>query len=151
MRHRRLSWMLASAVLMCAAGCERPLAGGEISHEIAKQFELSGRRSVDLAKAAPGPWEKVCIIGPYMDNTGVSATLGFEWDSRSKTSILTNDSISLLLFVRGNQVVEYVEHPRKHGDFSNLNTRCFAREKALFMQDQAPAAGWPGLIPKHDA
>lgn len=143
--------MLASAALMFAAGCEKPLAGGEISHEIAKQFELSGRRSVDLAKAVPGPWEKVCVIGPYMDSTGVSATLRFEWDSRSKTSIFYNESISLLLFVRGNQVVEYVEHPRRHGDFSYLNTQCFAREKALFIQDQPPGTGWPRLFPKHDA
>src|SRR5215217_8088707 len=111
---------LAVGVVLVLASCESPLAGAETSKTIAKQFEQSGRTSVDLAEAVPGQWDRVCVIGPYNDNAAVRTTLGFDWDAQSQTSIYVNDGISLLLFVSGGRVVQYVEHPRNSGDFSNL-------------------------------
>lgn len=77
-------------------------------------------------------------------------TLGFDWNVESQTSIRSNDGITLLLFVRDNDVVEYVEHPRNQGDFSNLTMQCFLREKATFVQQQRPTEGWAGLFPESE-
>jgi hypothetical protein len=139
--------------LIGLAACDLPalFPSTETSKNIARHFESNGRRIINLPGVVTRPWEKVCILGPYMTNGEAKTTLGFEWDAESKTSIRTNEGISLLLFVRGDQVVEYVEHPRRLGDFTNLTMRCFPREKAVFVQHQTPRKGWSGLFPENEA
>ncbi|MES2322295.1 MAG: hypothetical protein V4633_08545 [Pseudomonadota bacterium] len=134
---------LALMSLLMACGCTPRQA---ISEAIAQQFTRSGGSHVDLATAAPGPWEKVCILGPYSDNAVVQKTLGFAWNAEEKSTILLNDGISLLVFVQGNTVVAYVEHPRGSGDFSNLTATCHARSLASFAHVATPVRGWPGLF-----
>ena len=119
---------------------------GQISTEIQRQFEARGS-VVDLATAYPSQWERVCILGPYSRNSSARTALGFEWDAEANSSIESNDRVSLLIFVSNGEVVEYVEHPRSHGDFSNLTTQCFAKTLSVFAQDQRPEKGWPGLFP----
>ena len=93
----------------------------------------------------------MCILGPYSNNKAAKDALGFEWNAELKTSISSYDGISLLVFVKGNKILDYVEHPRKNGDFSNLSGKCFSHEKANFFQNPAPEDGWPGLFSKHEA
>ncbi|MES2355159.1 MAG: hypothetical protein V4568_12315 [Pseudomonadota bacterium] len=140
--------IIASCIWVAAVGCT---AHDSTSAAIAKQFAESKDSSVSLTVAVPGAWEKVCVLGPYSNNDTAKQTLGFEWNAEAKTSIQTNEGISLLLFVQDKQVVSYVEHPRNHGDFSNLTTQCFSREKAQFIHDPKPTKGWPGLFPKNVA
>jgi hypothetical protein len=139
--------------LVPLAACDLPalFPSSETSKKIAAHFESKGQKSVTLSEAVPGSWEKICILGPYMGNKEAKATLGFEWDVESKTQIRTNEGISLLLFVRGGEVVEYVEHPRRLGDFTNLTMRCFPKEKAVFVQREQPTKGWAGLFPESEA
>lgn len=140
--------IVASCILIAVAGCT---VNDSTSATIAKQFAESKGSSVSLAAAVPSAWEKVCVLGPYSNNNIAKKTLGFEWNAEEKTSIHTNESISLLLLVQGRQVVSYVEHPRNHGDFSNLTTQCFPREKAQFFHDPIPTKSWPGLFPNNVA
>ncbi len=135
-------WLVAFLPLVACG-----LTSSETSTAIARQCEASGRTKVNLAEAVPRPWERVCILGPYTGNKEVRTILGFDWNVESRTSIHSNDGIALLLFVRGKDVVEYVEYPRNQGDFSNLTMQCFAREKATFVQQQRPTKGWAGLFP----
>ena len=141
LRHLPLLLVLASL-----AACGRP--GAETSREIARQFQSSGGGSVNLAQAVPGPWEEVCVLGPRSDNITANNTLGFDWDAESKTSISTSERISLLVFVKDGEVLDYVEHPRADGDFSRVSGKCFAREESSFVHEAIPAAGWPGLVSK---
>ena len=136
------------SLLMLAAlsACDRP--GANISREIARQFQLSGGLSVNLALAVARPWEEVCVLAPYSDNITASNTLGFDWNAESKTSIQFNDGIALLVFVKDGDVLEYVEHPRADGDFSRLGGKCFAREESMFVHEAIPEKGWPGLVSK---
>jgi hypothetical protein len=120
-----------------------------VSSAIARQFAESKGTSVNLTTAVTVKWEKVCILGPYSNNNSAKRTLGFEWNAESKTSIRTNEGISLLLFVSENKVINYVEHKRCSGDFSNLTTQCFPKEGAQFVHDPKPAKGWPGLFAKN--
>ena len=138
--------LLPLLALASLAACGRP--GADVSREIARHFQLSGGGSLNLAQAVPRPWEEVCVLGPYSDNISASNTLGFDWNAESKTSILTNEGIALLVFVKDGDVVEYVEHPRADGDFSRVSGKCFAREEATFVHETIPAKGWPGLVHK---
>jgi hypothetical protein len=135
--------LLASLLL---SACERP--GADISREIARQFHLSGGGSVNLAHAVPGPWEEVCVLGPQSDNIAAGNTLGFDWNAEGRTSIQTNRGISLLVFVKDGEVLDYAEHPRADGDFSRMSGKCFAREEAAFVHEAIPAKGWSGLVSK---
>ena len=149
MPHKDMRYLLLLVILALAVSCNRTTS--ETSKQIARHFESSGSKSVNLAEVVPGLWEKVCILGPYSDNLATKETLGFEWNAELRTSIQTNEGISLLLFVRGNEVLEYVEHSRRHGDFTNLTRKCFPRDKAIFVHDPAPKKGWPGLFRKIEA
>ena len=139
--------LLPLLVLASLAACGRP--GADVSREIARQFQLSDGGSLNLAQAVPGAWEEVCVLGPYSDNIAASNTLGFDWNAESKTSIQSNDSIALLVFVKDGDVLEYVEHPLADGDFSRLSGKCFAREESAFVHEAIPAKGWPGLVSKN--
>ena len=119
-----------------------------ISEELTSQFQSSGRTFVNLEKVLPTGWDKVCILGPYSTPKNVYDTLGFDWPLDMLSSIATNDSISLLLFVKNQEVVEFVEHQRRDGDFANLSRQCVARKDATFYHLTNPPKGWPGLFPK---
>jgi hypothetical protein len=135
---------VVSCVCLVALGCTSHDA---LSLSIGKQFDESKGTSVNLGTAVPGGWERVCVLGPYSTNETARKALGFDWGAETKTSIATNEGISLLLFVQENKVTSYVEHPRNRGDFSNLTAQCFPREKAQFVHSQKPVRGWPGLFP----
>jgi hypothetical protein len=139
---------LASCIWLTTSGCT---AHDSTSSVIAKQFTESKGAFVNLSTAVSGTWEKVCVLGPYSNDDIAKKTLGFEWSAETKTSIQTNEGISVLLFVQDSKVVSFAEHPRNHGDFSNLTTQCFPMEKAQFIHDHKPTKGWPGLFPKNVA
>jgi hypothetical protein len=135
------------ALIAClTAACS---SDSSTSAAIARQFSSSRNTSIDLAVAVPGAWEKVCVLGPYANNETARRTLGFEWDAEAKSSIRTNDGISLLLFVQGQTVVAYAEYPRHAGNFSNLSAQCFSQREAQFIHVQKPDKGWPGLFPRN--
>lgn len=147
-RHRAsLKRLMVFCILgLYQAGCEPPHSN--VSEELTRQFQASGRSFVNLADVLPSPWEKVCIMGPYSDRKSVDTTLGFEWPDLPKTVIETNNDIALLLFLKGGKVVEWVEHPRRDGDFTNLSRQCFQRDQAMFEHLSNPPKGYPGLFPK---
>lgn len=149
MPNRKMCRLLYLHFVLALVACDFPTS--EISKNIKRGFESSGGSSINLADAVAGPWEKVCILGPYMNNETAKTTLGFEWDVEAKTSIASNEGVSLLLFLRDGKVIDYAEHPRNQGDFSNLTMKCFLRENAVFTQDPSPMKGWPGLFNKNEA
>jgi len=149
MTNRKMCRLLNLLLVLPLVACNSPMS--EISKNIARDFESSSGKSVNLAEAVAGSWETVCILGPYMNNDTAKTTLGFEWDVESKTSITSNEGISLLLFVQDGKVIDYAEHPRNQGDFSNLTMKCFPKENAVFIQDPSPKKGWSGLFNKNEA
>ena len=133
-------------MLFLEMGCDAQTSN--VSEKLTQQFQASGRSFVSLAAVFPSPWDKVCILGPYSDGKAVNTTVGFDWSDWSQSSIETNDGVALLLFLKGNTVLEWVEHPRRDGDFTNLSRQCFSREKAIFEHLTNPRKGYPGLFPK---
>jgi len=133
-------------ILAALTGCR-----DSASSSIADQFSASGRKGVDLAAAVPGNWDRVCILGPYSSDAVAAQTLGFTWPAETLTDIEQDDGISLLVFVQGKSVIDYVEHSRGSGDFSNLTGRCFPRTSTKFVQVAEPVKGWSGLFPADEA
>lgn len=143
-------YSLAAGLLAGAAACTPDAPS--LAASIEGNFGQSGRRSVDLARAVPQPWHRVCIFGPYSDNDTVQSTLGFKWDSAKVSDIRQNEGITLLVFVGADdQVAAFANHPRRTGDFSNLSGQCHARRDARFKQVDRPLQGWAGLFHRDDA
>ncbi len=142
----KLTMWLTIGLLLIVSACDAPPSN--MTEEITRQFQSSGRTFVNLAKVVPSAWDKVCILGPYSTSKHAYDTLGFTWPVEVTSSIATSDSVALLLFVENQEVVEFVEHPRRDGDFANLSGQCFSREKATFHHLTNPPKGWPGLFPK---
>ena len=134
-----IAWCLA------LAGCN----SDRVSEAIGEQVR-SGRM-VDLRTVEAGDWDRVCVLGPYSNDQAATEALGFSWPVESRSSVEENDSISLLLFARGQHVVHSVEHPRDRGDFSELSGRCFRPEQAQFFLRAGRADDWPELAPRNGA
>ena len=141
-----MNYVFSVIILFVLASCDSPALG--ISEKITRQFQSSGRTFVNLAKVLPSVWDKVCILGPYSTSKHAYDTLGFAWPVETQSTISATDSIALLLFVNNKEIVEFVEHPRRNGDFANLSRQCFVREQATFHHQTNPKKGWPGLFPK---
>ena len=142
---------LATVITLFAAIVNTACTSGDISASIAKQYKESKGTSVNLAIAAPGEWDRVCIVGPYANNDRAKKILGFYWDVESESSITLNEGISLLLFVRNQDVIFHVEHSREEGDFTTVSSKCFTQSEAVFFYDVNPKTGRGGLYSKHAA
>lgn len=130
--------VLASAILAGVLW----LMPSALARDIENDFTRSGQRSVDLARAVPQPWSRVCVLGPYTDKAAASKTLGFAWDPSTVSPIDRQDGIMLLVFVtEDNQVAAFSNQWRRVTDFAPVNHQCFPRAKARFVQ----AAGTRGL------
>lgn len=120
----------------------------KVATSIFDDFEESERRTVDLDRALPQPWKRVCMLGPYSDNDKTHATLGFKWNSQEFSEVSDHEGVTLLVFVSADdKVAFFTDYPRDKGDFSNLTTQCFERANARFEQVANPPKGWPGLFP----
>ena len=56
--------------------------------------------------------------------------LGFRFDVEKRTRIKTNDGVTLLVFIKDNQVERYFETPRGNIDFTSVTPTCIDRENA---------------------
>lgn len=87
---------------------------------------------VDLRQTGKGEWTKICVFAPYSDDQDAKRILGFEWDLEQQTTIDTDDSVSLLVYVRGQYVVGNAQLKRTQYDFAHLHGQCFKRADTLF-------------------
>jgi hypothetical protein len=105
-----------------------------ISQQLTAEFDASTSAPIDLAKLGPPTWEKVCVLGSYTPNKEAEKVLGFKWDVEQKSSIAKNDNINLLVFIKGQEVLAYTEHPRNKGDFLKLRSRCLPRNQSTLLR-----------------
>lgn len=123
-------------IALLTIGCkntEQAKENKQISVLIDQQFNQKNLSYIDLAKVSDKSWDRVCIIGPYALNKAAEEVLGFKWDIEKNTEITSNDRISLLIFVKNNQVVEFVQHPRNKVDFSSGKIGCLPSNAAKFV------------------
>jgi hypothetical protein len=130
-------------ILVSSCGCSR--SDGDrgsadrsgISKEIEMQIQQNNWERIDLATVGGAAWQRVCVLGPYSDNSRVEEILGFKWDLAQKAPAVVNaDGVNVLVFVEGKDVIAHAEHPRDRGDFAQLSGECFDRAAATFVKDQ---------------
>jgi hypothetical protein len=134
---------LFAIACLCLGACSNP--SPDISEQIAQAFIRNDGAPIDLALFGPPSWERICVLGPYTSNDGAEAILGFRWNSESKTSIGANDGVTVLVFVRGDEVLAYAEHPRSKGDFIHMKPSCLPRSHAKVAR-RAKLNGWVFLL-----
>lgn len=128
------------AVASCGSG------RSEISKELESQIKSNKWESIDLSRVGGPDWDRVCIFGPYSDNTRAERVLGFKWDLEKKTSIFSSDGVNVLAFVKDNDIIAYIEHPRNLGDFAELSGRCFSRSNAVLVRKKQRKDNWVSLV-----
>jgi hypothetical protein len=111
-------------ILIFLTSCSNKQEKNEISKSIYSQLKQSEWKVIDFSKTVPFQYEKVCILGPYTTNESAEQALGFYWDVQKETEISTNDGINLIVFIKENKVISYVEHSRAKGDFWKLSRKC---------------------------
>ena len=74
-------------------------------------------------------WERACFLGPYQ--TDSSKVLGFKWDIKQYTDVLSSDGHNVIIFITGNSVYDFIIQSRSEGDFSKLSGLCFQRDERL--------------------
>lgn len=104
-----------------------------LSGALWRQFQRGPGAEISFASLAPYEWDRVFIFGPYTPHKDIHNSLGFHWAGVSRTNIGDHDGITLVVFVRGNEVVEWFEHPRNRGDLAKLpNGKGYAQGRAKF-------------------
>ncbi len=141
MKHRVFIFF---AVLILVA-CSRMDRG--ISAKITELFDASNSAPIDLAQVGPPSWERVCVLGPYVTNEAAEHILGFKWDVQRQSSIVVDDRINLVVFLKNEEVLAFTEHRRDKGDFLDLKPRCLARTQAVLVR-RAGADGLVQLVPE---
>jgi hypothetical protein len=131
----------------CILGVSACSERSEISLQIEAQFKANDTSPINLALTGPASWERLCVLGPYSNNSYAEKVLGFKWDAEAKTSIYGSDVVNVLVYIKENQVVAYTEHPRNKGDFSQMNPPCLSRERAVVVR-QMGSDGWVFLVPQ---
>jgi hypothetical protein len=80
------------------------------------------------------------VLGTYSSSDAAKRVLGFYWNVEARSAIATSDSINLLVFVKGADVVAFTEHRRNKGDFIKLNPKCLPRENAVVVRRTEPGS-----------
>lgn len=125
-------FILLFSILGCK-NAEQAKENTQISTKIELTLSDKNLKVLDLSIVTGKSWDKVCVIYPYAVNSTVEKEIGFAWDVESNTDISADENISLLLFVENNQVVEFVQHPRRKGDFlTENNIYCLSKTVAKF-------------------
>lgn len=134
-----MKWILIVITAALLSACSK--GDSSISAAITDQFCRETRNVIDLSVVGPSGWDHVCILTPNTSNVETEKVLGFKWDSDAKTSIGGSDGINVIVFLRGQDVLAFTEHPRNKGDFSGVNPRCVTRAQAKFGR-VAGEGGW---------
>ena len=109
-----------------------------LGHGFSRAIEdsLAQNASIDFDAIAPFAWDRLLIIGPYSPIDNILARGDLRWPFPSR-AIESTDTITLLLFVRGNRVVAFSELSRSVFDFASFGHYhgqfSFTRNEAVFV------------------
>ncbi|MCR8644436.1 hypothetical protein NV379_17415 [Paenibacillus sp. N1-5-1-14] len=98
--------------------------------------EINVGQEFELKSLTDFEWDKVYIVPPYGDLSVLNDVKGID---RIQSSIKTSDSISLLIFVKGDTLTRFAEVPRNQGDFAFVTRKEFKVNEAVFVKKKSPA------------
>jgi hypothetical protein len=139
--------MLAAALASCT-----PARGRMLEGEIRQAAQTGGR--IDLARLFRAPWDRVCVLLPYIRPAMADSLLGFHFSGAGE--LAGGDGIAGVVFVRAGRVAAFARVARDGADFAadpHVTGRgyCLPRDRAVFQSMPAPgASGRRVVLPLHD-
>ena len=100
-----------------------------------------GTRQFRLDTCVKGAWETVYVVSPYSDINQISTLIGCSPHELRGSEIEKSDSVCLLVFSKGSNVVMHVDCPRRIIDFIKIQTKGIHRKNATFDIELTPD-GW---------
>lgn len=131
------------AVLLLSACAARPNDALLFTIE---QALITSPQGADLGGVVGGDWDRLCIFRPFTTYEQVDSVIGTRWSATRSTQIEESDSATLLTFLRGADVRDYVLFPREKGDWGTPGPEtwyCRPRGSAVFEMRQP----FDGTIP----
>lgn len=126
----RKAWRFVLMAVTGLWGCAGP-RGGELEQRLAEA--IRGEKPVDIGSLTDFAWERLYVFPPYTPRRDILEHLGREWNGVEQTGIDRSDDRCLLVFVKGGQVVRFLEFPRKLGDFAGVQAlKGLDRNRAVF-------------------
>jgi hypothetical protein len=111
-----------------------------------EQALITAPQGADLGQSVQGEWDRICVFRPYTTYERVDSVIGARWRGARSTNIEQSDSATLLTFLRGTRVEDYVLFPRVKGDWGTPGPEqwyCRSRANAVFQLRQP----FDGTIP----
>ncbi len=93
----------------------------------------------------PFEWDRMYVIQPYTPPNAINQKLGFEWAGANRNPIQSFDTIRLLVFVKGKEVVADVEYKVWNGVFEGDQGRGYSVEEATFVVEGEQEQGAEAL------
>ena len=120
--------VIAFCILLSACG---PDASEFTRAQLSQAIQTNPDRIV-ISKYVTGPWDRVCLFpGPYHAEP-IQLAIGFAWPEVLDTGIETSRDHSLMLFIRGQEVMQSVMFKKSAGYFDTYSHPCFSRDSAVF-------------------
>ena len=140
--NKAITLLLILAAFTMACSRPRPSA---TSTAIANAVETDSE-IIDIGTLSTEEWDRLHVFAPYSSSENITKELGFEWQDYEKSGIFLNEGVSLLLFLKGDTIVEWFAHPRRQGDFA-LAARFggYTRSEAVFTLERTGAERWPTI------
>ncbi|UNL87038.1 hypothetical protein [Priestia koreensis] len=83
-------------------------------HEVKQEQQQSDVATVNLNKVFHFHWDKVYVFEPHTKVASINKKLGFDWMEAKATGIESGDN-SVIVFVKNNQVEQFVTLPTSYG------------------------------------
>jgi hypothetical protein len=139
MLKRNVFLSLASCALVLTAACRDK--GAELQQKLVKTVKQGPGTVIDMRELTPFEWDRMYVIQPYTPPEAINRQLGFEWAEAKTSDIQMFDTIILLVFVKGKEVVADVEYKIRDGYFRAGGKNEFSVEEARFVVEQDPENG----------
>jgi len=142
-RWRARGALALPALLALALAACTPARGRMLEGEITQAAQTGGR--IDLARLYRAPWDRVCVLLPYIRPAMADSLLGFHFSGAGE--LADDERIAGVVFVRAGRVAAFARVARDGADFAadpRLTGRgyCLPRDRAVFRSTSTP--GTPG-------
>jgi hypothetical protein len=151
---KTLSVLFASLICLVAIACKNPQREA-LGNQLFLQIETLSQDSkpspkiLSLKDVTDFDWDEVYVFNPYTTHEEIESQLGFKWSDGDRIDLGSRDDINLLVFVKDNRVVQYLEVPRGRGDFilSSDDVAGLSPQQAKFeVRPQGEQANWIDLV-----
>lgn len=105
--------------------------------------------TLQLNEVTDFAWERLYLFGPYTTDGVINEALGFNWSGAADTGIGQSDGHNLLVFVDGQEVVDWAMLGRAVGDFPGHGE--FTPAEAKFIVRRNASGAMTELAPSADS